>query len=375
MPFTTNYNDIIKQLDHIDPVSYARNRNFLHGDVTMLSPYISRGVISTKQVLNSLLARGFELAEIKKFLQELAWREYFQRAWQQLEEDLFNDIRHANTGVLHSKMPTAIATASTGFQSIDRAVQQLYKTGYMHNHLRMYVASIACNIAKAYWQMPSQWMYYHLLDGDLASNACNWQWVAGTFSGRKYYCNQDNINKYTNSHQQHTFLDKSYEELHETPVPDILKDSSALHFETHLPVSRELTLDQSLPLLLYNSYNLDPAWRQEEKANRILVLEPSHFKQYPVSEHVIQFILDLSKNIEGLQVFTGEVYEIPGLSQFPAIFSKEHPAFKHYPGNKDSRDWMFPHIQGFYSSFFSYWKKCEKALLKKEKEFVLAERA
>lgn len=361
MLFPTSYNDILKRIDAIDPIAYSKTRNYLDGDVTYLSPYISRGVISVKQILEAVLAKGYKIEDIKKFVQELAWREYFQRVWQHLEDGMFDDIRHRYTGVKHRNISTAFIDADTGIESVDEAIQELYSTGYMHNHLRMYTASIACNIGKAYWQMPSQWMYYHLLDGDLASNTCSWQWVTGSFSSKQYFCNQENINKYTGSKQQQTFLDKSYEELSAMNIPNALIGTAAIHLKTILPVKENPELDSSLPLLIYTSYNLDPSWRKELKANRILLLEPSHFRQYPVSEKVINFILELSKNIEGLQIFTGEINEITNLHQLPAIYSKEHPAFNHLPGKKDERDWMFPEVRGFYNSFFSFWKKCEQS--------------
>jgi deoxyribodipyrimidine photo-lyase len=122
-------------------------------------------------------------------------------------------------------------------------------------------------------------------------------------------------------------------------------------------------LDTSKPTLLYNSYNLDPLWRANEPVNRVLILEPSHFNKYPVSDKVINFIIDLSKNIDGIIMYTGEVdvltkqYENADLKISNTFFSKEHPAFEYYPGIKDSRDWMFPNTEGYYPSFFSFWKK------------------
>ncbi len=358
MNFPLLYADILKRIDSIDPLEYAKTRNYTDGTISFLSPYISRGVISTKQILNVLLAKGYSIDQTEKFIQQLAWREYFQRAWQQLEDDMFDDIRHRNTGIKHRNMPKAIFEANTGISSVDNSIKKLYETGYMHNHLRMYTASITCNIGKAYWQLPSQWMYYHLLDGDLASNICSWQWVAGHFSSKQYYCNQENINKFTGRNQQQTFLDKEYEELPVLTVPEVLTTTTTLILTTTLPEKKIPELDTTLPLLIYTSCNLDPLWRKDTKANRILLLEPSHFKQFPVSDKVINFILDLEKNINGLQVFVGEVNEIPGLNKMPAIYSKEHPAFKHYPGIKDERDWLFPEVKGFSKSFFSFWKKC-----------------
>ena len=338
----------------------------------VLSPYISRGVISVKQVAGAMFAKGYSFSEMEKFIQQLAWREYFQRTWQQLEDDMFDDIRRSNSGIRHRQLQQAIVEATTGIESIDKAIHQLYDTGYMHNHLRMYVASIACNIGKADWQLPSQWMYYHLLDGDLASNTCSWQWVAGSFSSKKYYCNQENINRYTFSDQRNTFLDMSYPELTTMKVPQALEETISLSLFTPIPrFERPLSLNNKLPLLIYNSYNLDPNWRKNEKANRVLLIEPSHFKKFPVSPKVLQFVLDLAENIEGIQTYVGEINEIPGLHQFPAIYSKEHPAFIHYPGKKDERDWLFPEVKGYHQSFFQFWKSC-LSQMKKDKDHQLA---
>jgi deoxyribodipyrimidine photo-lyase len=230
----------------------------------------------------------------------------------------------------------------------------------------MYTASLACNIAKGHWQVPANWMYYHLLDGDLASNTCSWQWVAGTFSSKKYYCNQENINKYTSSTQSNTYLDVDYSLLADGKIPTQLQTLTKPVFNTILPQKKFPVIDKDLPVLLYNSYNLDPLWRSNILANRILVLEPSHFKQFPVSEKVLAFILELAHNIEGIQIFTGEVSELTALQQVPVVYSKEHPAFKHYPGIKDEREWMFPEVKGYHNSFFSFWKKCKRQLQKKE---------
>jgi deoxyribodipyrimidine photo-lyase len=360
MNFPISYEEIMERIEAINPLEYSKTRNHINGAVTYLSPYISRGVISTKQILEIILNKGYTTGQLEKFIQELAWREYFQRVWQHMEDDIFDDIRHRYTGIQHRNIPTAIAEANTGIHSIDEAIRKLYSTGYMHNHLRMYVASITSNIGKSDWQLPSQWMYYHLLDGDLASNACSWQWVSGNFSSRQYFCNQENINTYTNSRQQQTFLDKNYDELPDMKVPEILKSNTSLTLQTVLPEKVNPVVDTSLPLVIYTSYNLDPLWKQDIKTNRILLLEPSHFKQYPVSQKVIHFILDLAKNIDGIQVFSGELNEIPELMRFPAIYSKEHPLAKHFPGVKEERDWMFPETKGFYNSFFSYWNKCRQ---------------
>ena len=78
---TTDYSEILKKMDSIDPVNYSRNRNFIDGSVSKLSPYISRGVISTKFVFQYLIKKGYEFSKIEKFIQELCWRDYWQLIW------------------------------------------------------------------------------------------------------------------------------------------------------------------------------------------------------------------------------------------------------------------------------------------------------
>lgn len=366
--FPVEYTAIIERMQSIKPSQYAATRNFVNGNVNYLSPYISRGVISTKQVMEYVLQQDLKPYLISKFLQELAWRDYFQRIYQSLGDKLLADIAFEQKEVKHRELPTSIYKATTGIAAIDERIRAFYETGYLHNHLRMYTASITCNIAKAYWLQPSQWLYYHLLDGDIASNICSWQWVAGTFSQKKYYCNQENINRYTFSEQRETFLDQPYAMLTKMDIPAVLNETTTLVFETKLPTTLLPSIDTSKPTLVYNSYNLDPLWRKDEDVNRVLLLEPSHFKKFPIGDKVIEFITSLSKNIKNIQVYTGELKDIETFYQndkTPAIFiSKEHPAFTHYTGTKDERDWMFPEITGYYKSFSQFYKKAFKPVKK-----------
>jgi deoxyribodipyrimidine photo-lyase len=361
--FPTDYQSIVARIDTINPIEYGKSRNWIDGAVTYLSPYISRGVISIKHVQEAVLSKGHPPVAVEKFLQELAWREYFQRVWQAKGDALFTDLKQPQADVLHKHMISAVAEAQTGVHAIDKKILELYKSGYMHNHVRMYVASIACNIGKAHWSAPAQWMYYHLLDGDLASNTCSWQWVAGAFSSKKYYCNQENINRYTHSQQSKTFLDTTTDTLASAPMPKALVSTVGLKLKTTLPNVPKPIIHVNKPTLLYNSYNLDPIWRKQEDVNRILLLEPSHFQKFPVSEKVLDFILQLSRNIPSCQVMVGEVDELKALYSQTSfrdkgLISKEHPAFRHYPGIKDERDWIYLDTTGYFNSFFSFWKKC-----------------
>ncbi|MCB0847212.1 MAG: deoxyribodipyrimidine photolyase, partial [Bacteroidetes bacterium] len=169
--FATEYTEILARIDQIEPIKYGQTRNFIDGAVTRLSPYISRGVISTAQVLEITLNRGFNPGEIKKFIQELAWRDYWQQVWIARSDEINEDLKQPQSEVTNFAMPQSIIEGNTGVQAIDDAIGEFYQTGYLHNHLRMYIASMACNMGKSHWKVPAKWMYYHLLDGDWASNA------------------------------------------------------------------------------------------------------------------------------------------------------------------------------------------------------------
>jgi deoxyribodipyrimidine photo-lyase len=358
--FTTDYASILKQIDRIDPIKYGKTRNYINGAVTYLSPYISRGVISTKQILQSVVGKGFTINSIEIFIKELCWRDYFQRVGQ--EKDLNEDIKQAQFRISNNEIPINVINGTTGIEGIDNAINTLKEKGYMHNHCRMYTASIVCNIAQSHWKQPAQWMYYHLLDGDFASNICSWQWVAAANSNKKYYANQENINKFTFTNQQNSFLDTTYEILEHLSIPKELVETSTFNEPTLLPDAESISFDSTLPTFIYNYYNLDPLWHQTEKGNRILLLEPDHFKAYPISHKCVEFMLALSRNIPDLQVYIGSFKSFTEQFNCNTIYFKEHPFNTGYIGIEESRDWISPAITGYYPSFFAYWNKMEKQI-------------
>ena len=232
----------------------------------------------------------------------------------------------------------------------------------MHNHSRLYLAALTCNIGKSHWLNPAKWMYYHLLDGDWASNACSWQWVAGANSSKKYYANQENINKYTASKQRNTYLDTSYEVLPEMEIPASLTTTEEFNFEITLPEGDSIQIIPDQPIFIYNYYNLDPLWHKDEPGNRILLLEPEFFQNYPISKKCMNFMLDLSINIQGIQIYVGSFQAFSAEYKETSIYYKEHPLNIGYFGLQEERDWIANDVSGYYPSFFSYWKKVKKHL-------------
>jgi deoxyribodipyrimidine photo-lyase len=206
-----------ERLNLVEPKHYAYSRNDLNGAVSCLSPYLTHGFLSVLDVA-SVMYHRHRLGVQHKFMMELGWREYYQHVHQHLGEAGIATALHE--GVLpesayHTALPEDVRYACTRVPVIDQAVSTLYATGYLHNHARLWLASYLVHLRKVHWRVAADWLYGHLLDGDLASNYLSWQWVAGTGSQKPYLFNADNVEKFAPPawHSRGTLLDTSYETL------------------------------------------------------------------------------------------------------------------------------------------------------------------
>ena len=206
------------QLAAVRPQAYARSRNHLDGAVTGLSPYLTHGLLDLPQVLAGVLAHE-DLPVQHKLVFELGWRAYFRHVWAHRGDGIFTSL---HDGLLpetaySQALPADIREARTGLPVIDQAVRTLYASGTLHNHARMWLASYVVHLRKVHWRVGADWLYAHLLDGDLASNHLSWQWVAGTGSSKPYLFNAENVARYAppDWHCSGSTIDTSYEQLTE----------------------------------------------------------------------------------------------------------------------------------------------------------------
>jgi deoxyribodipyrimidine photo-lyase len=170
--------------------------------VTGLSPYIRHGVLSLAQVRDAVLARVTKANDGEKLLNELAWRDYWQRVYAAIGDGVWYDREPYKTGYPASayakQLPDDIRAGQTGLACIDGFVAELDATGYLHNHARMWLAAYVVHWRRVRWQAGARWFLQHLLDGDPASNNLSWQWIASTFSHKPYFFNRENVQRYTN---------------------------------------------------------------------------------------------------------------------------------------------------------------------------------
>ena len=358
--------DVIHHLETFNPKSYANERNHLSGKVSFLSPYISRGLISLPEVLEIVLKNSKPI-KIYKYINELTWREYWQRVWRELSTDgITSSVRNEQT-YDSKEIPTAVIQADTSINTLDNSIQALYESGYLHNHARMWIAGLTANVAKTWWGSGANWMYYHLYDHDLASNHLSWQWVAGTFSNRQYVPQQGNINKYSKVSQDDTFLSTTYAKIKDMDVPQVLQDRMVTDLKLELPTTDNIQLDKNKVTWLYHGYWLNPDWRPSRHDNkniqRLLIFEPSWYEQHPVSKKVFDFMIKLAReNLSNVKIYIGEVKNLITDNDLDVsqVHHLDHPIANDWPSTADSyyQTYLFPGVEEkFYKSFSQFWKQ------------------
>ncbi len=190
-----------KILQTIDPARYGKTRNFLTGTVTRLSPYIRYGVLSLREIRDYVLEYIEHQQDATKLINELGWRDYWQRLYAKLGNSIWEDREEYKTGYKVGEYTLELAEdirqGTTGLFCIDSFSQQLREMGYLHNHMRMWMAAYIVHWRHIRWQAGAKWFLEHLLDGDPASNNLSWQWVASTFSQKPYFFNRENLERYS----------------------------------------------------------------------------------------------------------------------------------------------------------------------------------
>lgn len=215
-PYAPTLEAALARIAAVRPAAYARTRNALDGAVSGLSPYISHGFVSLTDVLAGVAAHH-RLDMQHKFVYELGWRAYFRHVWQQRGDGILRSLHEGPLpdSAYATELPADIRQAQTGIPVIDEAVRTLYRSGMLHNHARMWLASYIVHLRHVHWRAGADWLYGHLLDGDLASNHLSWQWVAGTGSRKPYLFNAENVARYAPAawHSPGSVIDASYETL------------------------------------------------------------------------------------------------------------------------------------------------------------------
>ena len=186
---------------------YSKLRNFDFGpdkrsNVSCLSPYITHGIISEQEIIKKSLSK-FPFSKNEKFIQEVLWRTYW-KGWLELRPNVWSDylielnkIREDYKNNLNYINATK---GQTNIECFNTWVNELKDNNYLHNHTRMWFASIWIFTLELPWQLGAEFFMQHLYDGDAASNTLGWRWVAGIQTqGKHYLASEWNIKKFTNN--------------------------------------------------------------------------------------------------------------------------------------------------------------------------------
>jgi deoxyribodipyrimidine photo-lyase len=189
--------------------AYADQRNFDRGrehreNVSVLSPYVRHRLVSEDEIVRAVAAR-FALSSAEKFVQEVLWRTYWKgrlerqpAVWSDYLGFVVDETAQlARDRVLAERVANAEA-GRTGNAAFDAWAHELVATGYLHNHARMWFASMSIFTLGFPWVLGADFFIRHLMDGDPASNTLSWRWVAGLQTkGKTYAFSRDNVMRYT----------------------------------------------------------------------------------------------------------------------------------------------------------------------------------
>lgn len=183
--------------------NYARARNFdfvdHHDNVSQLSPYIRHRVITEGDVIKTALSK-YPYSTIEKFIQEVFWRTYW-KGWLEHRPDVWQWYCDDLKTLDKTEDYDLAINAQTNIDCFNHWVTELKNTGYLHNHARMWFASIWIFTLDLPWQLGADFFMQYLKDGDAASNTLSWRWVAGLQTkGKTYLARASNIEKFTDDH-------------------------------------------------------------------------------------------------------------------------------------------------------------------------------
>jgi deoxyribodipyrimidine photo-lyase len=199
--------------------AYAAYRNEdrgpgAHHAVSGLSPWLRHRLVTEEEtVAAAVSAHGAQNAE--KFIQEVLWRTYW-KGWMEQHPSVWHDYTQAvaEAWAKNAGDVAEVEAGHTGIACMDAWARELVETGYLHNHARMWFASIWCFTLRLPWQLGADLFLRHLLDADAASNTLSWRWVAGLQTrGKHYVARAENIARYTGGRFN------PVGELNEAPLP------------------------------------------------------------------------------------------------------------------------------------------------------------
>jgi len=267
---------------------YSKLRNFDFGpdnrsNISCLSPYITHGVINELEVIDKSLKK-FSFAKNEKFIQEVLWRTYW-KGWLELRPNVWSDylieLNNLRNKFKDNQNYLNAIEGKTDLECFNHWVNELKENNYLHNHTRMWFASIWIFTLELPWQLGAEFFLQYLYDGDAASNTLGWRWVAGIQTqGKHYLASEWNIKKFTNNRFQNI-------KLNENAPPKVSEKSYSL-------IKREFNnppnVEEKNLLIFENNLSFEITDFKENKFKKIyIVSNKNENRSIKLSEKLVKF--------------------------------------------------------------------------------------
>ncbi len=338
---------------------YSKLRNFDFGpenrsNISCLSPYITHGIISEKEVIEKSLGK-FSFSKNEKFIQEVLWRTYW-KGWLELRPNVWSDylieLKKIKEEFENNRNYLNAIEGKTNIECFNTWVNELKENNYLHNHTRMWFASIWIFTLELPWQLGSEFFMQHLYDGDAASNTLGWRWVAGVQTqGKHYLASELNIKKFTNNRFKNI-------KLNENVPPKISeKKYSIIKKDFNNPQNIE---DKNL-LIFENNLSFEITDFQNNKFKKIyLISNKNKNRSIKLSEKVVKFksllIEDQAQRLKSKSIDC-EVIDISEVKKFENCYAL-------YPTVGENLDYLSSNsfkIDFLYRKLDQYsWQYCNK---------------
>ena len=323
MQFEISRDGALKKLDNFinaELPNYNFKRNFDLGpedksNVSCLSPYISHRLITEYEVAKIVLAK-FPYQKVEKYIQEIFWRVYW-KGWLELRPQVWSDFTEDLKALKEDDNYKKAINGETQIKCFNDWVNELKENNYLHNHTRMWFASIWIFTLNLPWQKGAEFFMKHLFDGDAASNTLSWRWVAGLQTKGKHYVAQAwNISKFTNNKYQNV-------KLNENALP--LTDKREYKLS---PINLDYDDNANENLLVFeNELNLENHKLKNYK-NIYLILLTNEVRKIKLEKKVLDFktqiINDQKRRLDQIKILN-EI-ELQSLAKEVLSFDVIHPS-------------------------------------------------
>ena len=340
--------------------NYSKLRNFDYGpenrsNTSCLSPYISHGIINETEIIQKSLEK-YSFSKNEKFIQEVLWRTYW-KGWLELRPnvwlDFLNDLKKEREIFKDEKIYKNAIAGNTNIECFNYWVKELKENNYLHNHTRMWFASIWIFTLNLPWQLGAEFFMQHLYDGDAASNTLGWRWVAGIQTqGKHYLATEWNIKKFTNNRF-------SKIELNENAAPKISEKKYSIinnNFE-----NSEVIENKTL-LVFENNLSFEITDFKNKKFKQILLISSKNEnKEIKLSDNVVKFKSQLfndQKNRLSEKSINCEIIDLEEIKKIDDVYAL-------YPAVGENLDYIklnnLDNIKFLYRKLDQFsWQYCNK---------------